>query len=231
VTSTGMTSGMLAKLLDAIPPRGLPSLHRVLYGGAALDPGQLRRAIDVLGSVLVQVYGRLEGGWPLTILSQEDHAAIAKQGGERSRSCGRAVGGDVELRLRSNGELRTRSPMTVAEYCDPDGWCGLGDLAHIDSAGYVYLSGRTDTMINTGYHVYPEEIEEALHDLPGVAAARVVGQPDERRGEVLAAYVVAEPGSNISAADVTAALRARLAAYKIPRVIKIVDAHEVHDSH
>ena len=221
VTSTGMTSGMLAALLDAVPSRGLPGLRRLLYGGAPLEPGQLRRAISLLGGVLVQVYGRLEGGWPLTILDQGDHAAIAA--GAPGDSCGRAVGLEVELRVRDNGELCTRSPMAVAEFCDPDGWCSLGDLARIDTAGYVYLEGRTDTMINTGYHVYPEEVEDALRQLPGVAAARVVGQPGQRRGEVLAAYVVAKPGSQLDTAALTSALHGRLAAYKVPRIIRLVD--------
>jgi len=221
VTSTGMTSGMLAVLLDAVPSCGLPGLRRLLYGGAPLEPGQIRRAMDLLGGVLVQVYGRLEGGWPLTILDQDDHAAIAA--GAPHDCCGRTVGSEVELHVRDNGELRTRSPMAVAEFCDPDGWCSLGDLARIDAAGYVYLEGRTDRMINTGYHVYPEEVEEALKGLPGIAAARVVGEPDERRGQVLAAYVVAKPGSNLDTTAVKSALRGRLADYKVPRVIRLVD--------
>jgi acyl-CoA synthetase (AMP-forming)/AMP-acid ligase II len=223
VTSTGMTSGMLAVLLDALPQDGTPGLRRLLYGGAPLQPAQLRRALELLGPSLVQVYGRLEGGWPLTILDQADHAAIAAEDERRSASCGRVSAPEVELRVRSNGELCTRSAMAVAEYSDPDGWCGLGDVARIDSDGYVFLEGRLDGMVNTGYHVYPEEVEEALAALPGVAEARVVGQPDERRGELLVAYVVAEPGDDLDAESLRDALRERLAAYKVPRVIWVVD--------
>jgi acyl-CoA synthetase (AMP-forming)/AMP-acid ligase II len=222
VTSTGMTSGMLTVLLDAGALGGLPSLRRLLYGGAPLGMSQLRRALDVLGPVLVQVYGRLEGGWPLTILDQEDHAAIADGAEWRGSSCGREIDG-VELRVRPGGELCTRSPMAVAECCDADGWCRLGDVARIDADGYVFLEGRLDAMVNTGYHVYPEEVEDALSELPGVAAARVEGQPDARRGERLAAYVVAESGCVLDAEALRQALRGRLAAYKVPRAIWLVD--------
>jgi acyl-CoA synthetase (AMP-forming)/AMP-acid ligase II len=223
ITSTGMTSGMLSVMLDSLPDDGLPSLRRLLYGGAPLASAELRRALDALGPVLVQVYGRLEGGWPLTILDQDDHAAIAAGIEAHAGSCGRALDGDVELRVSAGGELSTRSPMTVAEYCGSDGWCDLGDLARIDADGYVFLEGRLDTMINTGYHVYPEEIEGALTELTGVAAARVVGQRDERRREILAAYVVPQPDGALDPEALREALRRRLAGYKVPRVIWIVD--------
>jgi fatty-acyl-CoA synthase len=116
--------------------------------------------------------------------------------------------------------------MAVAAYCDADSWCGLGDLGRIDASGYVFVNGRLDTMVNTGYHVYPEEVEEALLGLPGVAAARVIGQPDERRGQILAAYVVAEPDTALEPEALRAALRGRLATYKVPRAIWLVAALE-----
>ncbi len=66
----------------------------------------------------------------------------------------------------------------VAEYADPDGWCALGDVVGQDDAGYLYLGGRLDGMINTGsYHVYPREVEEAIAAVPGVREARVRGRP------------------------------------------------------
>jgi acyl-CoA synthetase (AMP-forming)/AMP-acid ligase II len=223
VTSTGMTSGMLAVLLDALPGDGLPSLRRVLYGGAPFSPAQLRRAFERLGPSLVQVYGNLAGGWPLTILDPDDHAAVAAGDLRLAGSCGRVADGAVELRVGPDGGLCTRSAMTVADYTDSDGWCRLGDRAHIEDDGYVFLAGRLDSMVNTGYHVYPEEVQGALEALAGIAAARVVGEPDERRGEVLAAYVVPRPDADLEAEAIRQALRERLAAYKVPRVIWIVD--------
>jgi len=226
VTSTGMTSGMLSRLIDVIGDARTPSLRRLIYGGGHLPPAQLRRAVETLGPVLVQIYGRLEGGWPLSILDQRDHAEILAGDERRASSCGRPVGGPVELELRpvrdrdaGIGEISTRSPMVVADYADPDGWCALGDLAHLDDDGYLHLDGRLDDMVNTGYHVYPAEIEEALLALPGVQAARVVGEPDIKRGQILAAYVVGQ----LDADALSDRLRQRLAAYKVPRRFHLVN--------
>jgi acyl-CoA synthetase (AMP-forming)/AMP-acid ligase II len=222
VTSTGMTSGMLAVTLDALTA-ALPSLKRILYGGARLQIAQLERALELLGPVLVQVYGRLEGGWPLTILDQNDHATISTGAEQHSTSCGRIAADEIELEVSPSGVLRTRSAMAAADYCDPDGWCSLGDLARIDTDGYVYLGGRTDSMVNTGYHIYPQEVQDALTCLPEVRAAHVFGQPDERRGETLAAYVVPAPGADLDGETLRTQLRELLAAYKVPRTIWIVD--------
>jgi acyl-CoA synthetase (AMP-forming)/AMP-acid ligase II len=226
VTSTGMTSGMLAVTLDALTGP-LPRLKRVLYGGAPLQTAQLIRALELLGPVLVQVYGRLEGGWPLAILDQNDHAAIAAGAEQRSASCGRVAVDEIELDVCPSGELRTRSAMAVADFCDPDGWCGLGDVARIDTEGYVYLGGRNDSMVNTGYHVYPEEVQDALKQLPEVRAARVLGEPDERRGEVLVAYVVPAPGVDLDGEALRTQLRELLADYKVPRTIWIADTIDI----
>jgi acyl-coenzyme A synthetase/AMP-(fatty) acid ligase len=233
ITSTGMTSGMLSRLVSELGENDTrcESLRRVLYGGAPLPRGQLLAAARALGPVLVQVYGRLEGGWPLTVLDQSAHSAIVEGDERLAASCGRAVPG-VELRIapieergEGAGELHTRSRMTVRSFTDADGWCALGDLARIDSKGYVWLAGRMDGMINTGYHVYPRQIEEALLDLAGVARARVVGEAHGRRGEVLTAYVVADPAAPSAPTEgsLRDALAQRLAAYKVPRRIELVN--------
>jgi acyl-coenzyme A synthetase/AMP-(fatty) acid ligase len=228
ITATGMTSGMLSLLAERSAGRWQPgTLRRVLYGGAPLAEADMRRAVEVVGPVLVQVYGRLEGGWPLTVLSPFDHDAILAGDGRLARSCGRAIDPHVELRLRpvagagdASGELGTRSAMVVGEYADPDGWCQLGDLARRDDDGYVFLEGRLDDMINTGYHVYPAQVEEALLSLAGVRGARVRGEPDAKRGEAIAAYVVSDGEQDADA--LRERLRALLAPYKIPHRISFV---------
>ena len=231
VTATGMTSGMLTRVAEKTTTgRRLTTLRRVLYGGAPLSRDGMQLAVDALGPVLVQVYGRLEGGWPLSILSQSDHLAILAGGERLATSCGRPLGSPVEVSIRplpgrtdGLGELCTRSPMVVEEYADPDGWCALGDLARIE-AGYLYLAGRLDDMINTGYHVYPGPIEEALCAIPGVLQAKVTGEPDPRAGERIAAYVVRSPDAmHLGEDSIRAALAAALAPYKIPRHISLVE--------
>jgi acyl-CoA synthetase (AMP-forming)/AMP-acid ligase II len=232
VTTTGMTSGMLSQLVNAMGDAHVGSLKRVIYGGAPLSMEQMHRANDVLGPVLVQIYGRLEGGWPLSILDQDDHAAILSGDGQLGRSCGRVLGESVEVRLRAVagrpdgvGEICTRSAMAVEEFSDPDGWCALGDLARLGDDGYLYLEGRLDDMINTGYHVYPAEIREAMLAIPQVREVEVVGEPDAKRGELVVAYVVPSPaGPRMDAESLRNALGARLAAYKIPRRIHFVDS-------
>ncbi|SNR96596.1 class I adenylate-forming enzyme family protein [Actinomadura mexicana] len=220
VTSTMMVTGMVSRLAAAVRrrPGGLGSLRRLLYGGAPMEPADLRDTALMFGDVLVQIYGRLEGGWPLTVLDQADHRAVAEGDMSRAGSCGRPVAAAGELQIGPSGEIRVRSPMVVAEYADADGWCSLGDVGRLEN-GYLHLRGRLDRMINTGYHVYPQEIEDAIRRVPGVADVLVSGEPDEQHGEAVVAHLVARgdvsPRSLV--AHVEAELRPRFARYKLPR--------------
>jgi acyl-CoA synthetase (AMP-forming)/AMP-acid ligase II len=164
------------------------------------------------------------------VLSAADHDDLA--GGNRAHagSCGRPIA-QSELRLRPVagqappwGELSVRNQMAVADWADPDGWCGLGDLARLDDDGYLYLGPRLDGMINTGsYHVYPREVEEAIAAVAGVTGALVRGEPDPAWGQAVTAYIEAVPGAPASlTADIRQALEDRLARYKIPKRIEIV---------
>jgi fatty-acyl-CoA synthase len=232
-TATFFVPGMVTRLADAVADAGLAGpgpLRRIIYGGAPMPAVDLLRAIEILGPTLVQVYGRFEGGWPLTILGPADHAELAAGRSGHAGSCGRAIP-HTELRIRPTpgqqpgwGELCVRNGMVVAEWADPDGWCGLGDLARLDDDGYLYLGARLDGMINTGsYHVYPGEVEEAVAALPGVEAVLVRGEADPEWGHAVTAYVVPGPGAAEDlAARIRGDLRARLAAYKIPKRVIIV---------
>ena len=247
-TATFFVPGMVTRLANAVAAAGLPGagpLRRILYGGAPIAAADLGRALGVLGPVLVQVYGRFEGGWPLAVLGIDDHKDLARHSG----SCGRPIP-QTELRIRPVpghdpgwGELCVRNGMVVADWADPDGWCGLGDIARLDDDGYLYLGGRLDGMINTGsYHVYPREVEEALTALPQVRAALVRGEADPTWGQAVTAYVVpaaaaddavgtgdaaveAEADPELAEA-IRAALRNRLAAYKVPKRVILVSGLE-----
>ena len=231
-TATFFVPGMLTRLADASRGRrGAPRLRRVLYGGAPISVDEIRDAVDRLGPVLTQLYGRFEGGWPLATLDVDDHAAIASGDDELGRSCGRPIA-EVEVRLRpvagtpEGGELQVRSDMVVADYADPDGWCALGDLAARDERGYISLRGRLDGMINTGsYHVYPDEVEEAIGAVDGVREVRVVGEPDPTWGQAVTAYVVAaDDHDDDLGARIDEQLPRRLAKYKIPKAVHVVPA-------
>jgi acyl-CoA synthetase (AMP-forming)/AMP-acid ligase II len=170
VTGTMFVPAMLRSVVAATKPDHNLKLRHVLYGGGPTSPEEVIAAIDLLGPVLTQVYGRVEGGWPLAILGTADHALLRKERPDLIRSFGRPIA-EVETRLRSlgngiaNGELLVRSAMTSRDYADADGWCSLGDVVRSDRDGYLTYERRLDRMINTGYHVYPEEIEAVIAGL------------------------------------------------------------------
>lgn len=238
ITSTFFVPGMVTRLSDAAvsaSSRLTPPLRRIIYGGAPVETEALRRAFDVIGPVLIQVYGRFEGGWPLAVLGIGEHGVTEGRESLLGRSCGRPLP-QTEIKIRpvegqpvGLGELCVRNAMVVREAADPDGWCALGDLARIDDGGYVHLAGRLDGMINTGsYHVYPKEIERTIASVPGVDEALVRGEPDPVWGQAVTAYVVPLPGEDESLLPrVREAVQARLARYKIPKHWHLVSS--LHD--
>jgi len=161
----------------------------------------------------------------------------------RPGSCGRAVG-DTELKVVSPdgtpvppgevGELWARGtaimlgywrrPDATRQAITPDGWFKTGDLVRMDEDGYVYIVDRLKDMINVaGEKVYPREVEEVLHAHPDVADAAVVGIPHPDKGEVPKAFVVRKPGAGVSAGDLIAYCRERLARYKVPAEVEFVE--------
>jgi fatty-acyl-CoA synthase len=134
----------------------------------------------------------------------------------------------------ASGELCTRGysvmsgywndPERTHEAIDADGWMHTGDLATMDEDGYVNIVGRIkDMVIRGGENVYPREIEEFLYSHPEIADVQVIGVPDERYGEELMAWIIARPGSAIDRDQVREFCEGRIAHYKIPRYVKLVD--------
>jgi malonyl-CoA/methylmalonyl-CoA synthetase len=111
-----------------------------------------------------------------------------------------------------------RMPEKTAEEMRPDGWFVTGDLATIGTDGYVTIVGREkDLIITGGLNVYPKEVEEAIDALPGVKESAVIGVPHPDFGEAVVAVVAGAPG------DVLGPLRERLAAFKLPKHVAVVD--------
>jgi malonyl-CoA/methylmalonyl-CoA synthetase len=105
-----------------------------------------------------------------------------------------------------------------------DGWFMTGDLGRIDRGGYLYIVGRAkDLIISGGYNVYPKEVETLLDAIAGVRESAVFGVPHPDFGEGVTAAVVADAGAGLLAADIIAAVKRTLAAYKIPKRILFVD--------
>jgi acyl-CoA synthetase (AMP-forming)/AMP-acid ligase II len=151
-----------------------------------------------------------------------------------ANTSGRAIP-DVEVRITDEGEIVVRGynvmqgyyedPNATAGAIDPDGWLHTGDVGVMDERGYVRITDRLkDMFIVGGFNAYPAEIEGELLAHPSVAQAAVVGMPDERLGEVGCAFVVPRAGTKVDPDEVTAWCKERMANYKVPRRIEVVDA-------
>ena len=120
-------------------------------------------------------------------------------------------------------------PEESAAALTPDGWLRTGDGGYLDEEGYLFLTDRIkDMIVSGGENVYPVEVEEALSHHPGVADVAVIGVPDDRWGEAVTALVVRRPGADVTAEDLIAFARERLAGYKLPRTVEFVDDLPAH---
>lgn len=105
-----------------------------------------------------------------------------------------------------------------------DGWFYTGDIGYMDEEGYLYIVDRKkDMVIAGGYNIYPREIDEVLFEHPKVKEACAVGIPDEYRGETIKAFIAVKEGEQLTAEDLSAYCREKLAAYKVPKFIEFVD--------
>jgi len=117
-----------------------------------------------------------------------------------------------------------RNPEKTAAEFRADGFFITGDLGKIDSAGYVHIVGRgKDLIITGGYNVYPKEVETEIDEMPGVIESAVIGCPHPDFGEGVTAVVVVKPGATITAATIAKTLEQRLAKFKLPKQVFIVD--------
>jgi acyl-CoA synthetase (AMP-forming)/AMP-acid ligase II len=139
-----------------------------------------------------------------------------------------------EVRLSDDGELLVRNPVLMNGYFrDPeatasalaDGWFHTGDLAERDEEGYYSIVGRVREVIRTGGEtVAPAEVDDVVSTVPGVVDAGVAGVPDDDWGELVTAFVVLQPGRSLDLAELRRHCQGRLASYKHPRRLVVVDA-------
>jgi long-chain acyl-CoA synthetase len=131
--------------------------------------------------------------------------------------------GEVCVRSTAVMQGYWRAPEATAEAIR-DGWLHTGDIGYLDDEGYLFIVDRKkDLIIRGGFNVYPRDIEDALLEHPAVAAAGVVGRPDERRGEEVVAFVSLSSPDAVSADGLVAWARERIGGYKYPREVHIVD--------
>ncbi|MEU6752861.1 class I adenylate-forming enzyme family protein [Spirillospora sp. NPDC046719] len=218
-THTSMVPAMLEMLLADGELQ--PAKWRVLqYGGAPIRPSTLRATYEAVPGVrMLNMFGQTEGS-PLSVLTPEDHRAAVAGREELLLSVGRAAPG-VELRIEQPdadgvGEVLARGDHFFV--LDAEGWLHSGDLGRVTADGYVYLSGRhSDMIIRGGENVHPVEVETVLAAHPAVADVAVVGVPDDRLGQTVAAFVVpADPAVPPDPSVLRTFARAELSGFKVP---------------
>ncbi|HYC56444.1 MAG TPA: AMP-binding protein [Candidatus Binatia bacterium] len=245
VTAVFLVPTMLVRFLEAaIEPQRLRSLRTIVYGGASMPADRLRRGLELLGPVFIQIYGLTESNWPAIALTRSEHVVTGseEQRMRRLSSCGRATpvgevrivdegGNDVPDQIAGEILLRGRNTMSGywraagadAKGLDAEGWMHTGDVAVRDRDGFITIVDRLHDMIVTGgFNVYPREVEDALSSHPAVLESAVVGRPDPVWGERVHAAVVLREGSIASEEELAAHVERCTAAYKKPRSFEFV---------
>jgi long-chain acyl-CoA synthetase len=227
----------MLKLPEAVKRRyDLSSMRMVASTGSPCAPEVKRAMIDWWGPVFHECYASSEAG---VITSINSHEALRKPG-----SAGRPVGAGAlkildqegnELPPGKIGLIYARQPAypdftynnnpAARAALERDGLWTLGDMGYVDEEGYLFICDRAaDMVISGGVNIYPAEIEAVLHTLPGVHDCAVFGIPHEEFGEALAAAIQLDPGAHLDVESVRAWLGARIAGYKVPRVIEFHSA-------
>lgn len=219
----------------------MSAVKYVMYGAAPIPLDLLREAVQTIpGAGFLQCYGMTETTGTIAMLPPEDHAL---DGNQRMRSAGKAVPGAElkvigedggELPCGEVGELICKSPSNMIGYWNlpdatrgalKDGWMHTGDAAYMDEDGYVYIQDRIkDMIISGGENVYPAQVESAIYGHPAVSEVAVIGVPDETWGEAVKACVVPKPGTTVDPDDIIAFTRERLAGFKVPKTVEVIDA-------
>lgn len=216
-------------------------IRTFFYGASPITLGLLKDALAVMRCDFVQCYGLTEATSSIVALPPEAHDPA---GTPRMRAAGRALPGvelcivdeagqvcaphrvgEVLVRGRSVMVGYWRNPAATAETIDVDGWLHTGDAGYLDEEGYVYVHDRVkDMIISGGENIYPTEVEDAIFGHPCVAEVAVIGVPDDKWGETVMGVISLRPGATFDEADVIAWARARIAAFKAPTSIAVVDA-------
>jgi long-chain acyl-CoA synthetase len=215
----------------------LSTLRVGISGGAAI-PGEVIRAFEEKfpGVVILEGYGLSETASTTTFninAAQRKVLSIGKpiwgvevrvvDENDNELPPGTDNVGEIVIRGHNVMKGYYKKPEATAE-AFRHGWFHTGDLAYRDEDGYFFIVDRKkDLVIRGGYNVYPREIEEVLFDHPGVAAAAVIGKPDEKLGQEVVAFVVAKEGVELTSDELIAHCKERLAAYKYPREVRVID--------
>ena len=213
-------------------------------GGAPVSPSTVEKFQEAMGLTIYNVYGLTESASPATIAPLGQNGPVDEESG--ALSVGLLIPGieawvvDVDnpetvLPPGEEGELVLRGPSIVSGYWQKpeetanaikDGRFHTGDVAKIDAEGWCYIVDRKKDLINvSGFKVWPRDVEDVLYQHPGVKEAAVVGVPDSYRGETVKAFVSLSDDfiGKTTPEELIAFCKERLAAYKYPRIVEIID--------
>ena len=234
-TVIGGVPTMLHALAEQdIAGRDLSALRVAVSGGASLPEDVMRTFEDKYGIEVLEGYGMTETA---------SSCSFNRPGDRKVLSIGKPLWG-VTMRVADSsdqplppgpehvGEILIRGHNVMKGYLGRaeataetlrGGWLHTGDLGYVDTDGFYFIVDRAkDLVIRGGYNVYPREIEEVLYAHPSILEAAVIGKPDERLGEEVVAVVALREGASLSAEEIIAYCRERLAAYKYPREIRFM---------
>jgi long-chain acyl-CoA synthetase len=226
----GVPTMCLALLQAAEVVEHVPRIRIAHCGGAPTPVETLHAFAERFGCAVLEGYGMTETAG--TVTSHRVGRPV------KPGSVGEPLDGtEVRIAGDGSGEVLTRGPGLMRGYwrnpeatraaLSPDGWFATGDVGRLDDDGYLFLVDRKkDVILRGGYNVYPREVEEALHEHPGVRQAVVLGVPDPLLGEEVVALVVARGAIDIDEIDtdeLRAFARKRVAAYAYPRLVVLVD--------
>lgn len=247
IAFTTVVPSMLKMVLDEPDARRFDrsSLRVLFYGSSPMPVPWLRSAIEFFPNArFCQAYGLTETSPILTILPDSDHrAGVAANDASILRSAGRPLVG-VELRIvddhgverqaGSAGEVIVRAPGVMLGYHDRpqetaaaivDGWFHTGDVGVVDESGRLTILDRMkDLIISGGENIYSGDVEATLARHPAIAEVAVIGVPDDRLGEAVAAIVVLRRDAPLDADELIAHCRASIGAFKVPRHVRFVEA-------
>ncbi|MEN8719498.1 MAG: AMP-binding protein, partial [Oceanococcaceae bacterium] len=220
------------------------SMQYLLYGAAPMSVEKLKKAIEIIGPVMMGGYGQTECPASIAFLPPSEHLIDgALAGDERLSSVGRPNPlirveildeDNAILPQGETGEICVRGDLVMKGYYKApdktaetiiDGWLHTGDIGHIDADGYLHITDRKkDMIISGGFNVYPSEVEQVLWGHPAVQDCAVIGVPDPQWGEAVKAVVERNAGQSVSAEELIVLCKEKLGSVKAPKSVDFVDS-------
>jgi long-chain acyl-CoA synthetase len=211
-------------------------LHMSVGGGAAVIASVSARWKAITGTFIREGYGLSETS-PVLTLNPESIADFSGTTGLPLPGTDIKLLADdgSEVAFGEAGEVCAKGPQVMRGYWNqaqanaaaftPDGYFRTGDIGQFDAQGFLKIVDRKkDMVIVSGFNVYPNEIEAVASALPGVAECACIGVPDAKTGEAVKLFVVPRPGATLTEDEVNAHCRAELTAYKVPKIVRFIDA-------